>query len=134
MKEIELEKEIHTEIMVYTIEGPLFFGAVSAFDGALNSIHKDPTFLIIRFAEVPFVDLTGLSMLLDIIKNLKERKVEVLLSDVNYEIRRQMYRLEYQKVLGRHHLWRTCASALHKAEHDLEIMDEVKRHKLDKNK
>ena len=97
MKEIELEKEIHTEIMVYTIEGPLFFGAV-------------------------------------IIKNLKERKVEVLLSDVNYEIRRQMYRLEYQKVLGRHHLWRTCASALHKAEHDLEIMDEVKRHKLDKNK
>ena len=65
---------------------------------------------------------------------MKERKVEVLLSDVNYEIRRQMYRLEYQKVLGRHHLWRTCASALHKAEHDLEIMDEVKRHKLDKNK
>ena len=57
---------------------------------------------------------------------LKKRGVEVFLSDVNYEIRRQMYRLEYQEILGRHHLWRKFSSALHKAEHDLELMQEMK--------
>ena len=41
------------KIMVYTVEGPLFFGAISAFDRALNSIHKDPKYLIIRFVKVP---------------------------------------------------------------------------------
>lgn len=126
MEEIELEKEIHPEIMVYSIEGPLFFGAVNAFEQALSSIHKDPKFLIIRFSQVPFVDLTGLRILLDIMAMLKKRGVEVFLSDVNYEIRRQMYRLEYQEILGRHHLWRKFSSALHKAEHDLELMQEMK--------
>ena len=47
------EIEIHPDIMVYTVEGPLFFGAISAFDRALNSIHKDPKYLIIRFGSVP---------------------------------------------------------------------------------
>jgi MFS superfamily sulfate permease-like transporter len=40
------------------VEGPLFFGAITAFERALNSIHKDPKYLIIRFGAVPFVDLT----------------------------------------------------------------------------
>ena len=127
MKEIELEKEIHPEIMVYTIEGPLFFGAVSTFDRALSAINKDPKFLIIRFGDVPFVDLTGLRILLDIIQMLKKRGIEVFISDANYEIRRQMYRLNYKKIMGGHHLWRTCTSALHRAEHELALIEEKRR-------
>lgn len=126
MDENEMKEELPPEIMVYTIEGPLFFGAVNAFEQALSTIHKDPKFLIIRFTQVPFVDLTGLRILLDIAALLKKRGVEVFLSDVNYEIRRHMYRLEYHEILGRHHLWRKFSSALHKAEHDLELMKEIK--------
>ena len=45
--------------MVYTVEGPLFFGAISAFDRALNSIHKDPKYLIIRFVKSTICRFNG---------------------------------------------------------------------------
>lgn len=121
--QIRHEITIHSEIMVYTVEGPLFFGAISAFDRALNSIHKDPKYLIIRFVKVPFVDLTGLRILRGIIEELQKRGIEVLLSDVSYDIRREMYKSNFLDILGRHHMYRQFESALHKAEHDLALKE-----------
>ena len=121
--QIRHEITIHPEIMVYTVEGPLFFGAISAFDRALNSIHKDPKYLIIRFVKVPFVDLTGLRILRGIIEELQKRGIEVLLSDVSYDIRREMYKSDFLDILGCHHMYRQFESALHKAEHDLALKE-----------
>ena len=121
-EQIKHEITIHPDIMVYTVEGPLFFGAISAFDRALNSIHKDPKYLIIRFVKVPFVDLTGLRILRSIIEELQKRGIEVLLSDVSYDIRREMYKSDFLAILGRHHMYRKFDSALHKAEHDLTLL------------
>lgn len=123
-EQIKHEITIHPDIMVYTVEGPLFFGAISAFDRALNSIHKDPKYLIIRFVKVPFVDLTGLRILRSIIEELQKRGIEVLLSDVSYDIRREMYKSDFLDILGRHHMYRKFDSALHKAEHDLALLEE----------
>ena len=120
-EQIKHEITIHPDIMVYTVEGPLFFGAITAFDRALNSIHKDPKYLIIRFVKVPFVDLTGLRILRSIIEELQKRGIEVLLSDVSYDIRREMYKSDFLDILGRHHMYRKFDSALHKAEHDLAL-------------
>lgn len=120
-EQIKHEITIHPDIMVYTVEGPLFFGAISAFDRALNSIHKDPKYLIIRFVKVPFVDLTGLRILRSIIEELQKRDIEVLLSDVSYDIRREMYKSDFLDILGRHHMYRKFDSALHKVEHDLAL-------------
>ena len=121
--QIRHEIRIHPEIMVYTVVGPLFFGAISAFDRALNSIHKDPKYLIIRFVKVPFVDLTGLRILRGIIEELQKRGIEVLLSDVSYDIRREMYKSNFLDILGRHHMYRQFESALHKAEYDLALKE-----------
>lgn len=121
--QIRHEITIHPEIMVYTVDGPLFFGAISAFDRALNSIHKDPKYLIIRFVKVPFVDLTGLRILRGIIEELQKRGIEVLLSDVSYNIRREMYKSDFLDILSRHHMYRQFESALHKAEHDLALKE-----------
>lgn len=132
-KEIEWEEEIHPEIMVYTIDGPLFFGAVSAFENSLRVIHRKPKYLILRFAHVPFVDLTGLRILMDSVADLQKDGIEVFLSDVNYEIRRQMYRLDYHKILGHHHMWRTCHSAIRKAEQEIAKVEASVSSKDEKN-
>ncbi|WP_456045082.1 STAS domain-containing protein, partial [Veillonella sp.] len=68
---------------------------------------------------------TGLRILKGIIEELKNRGIEVLLSDVSYDIRREMYKSDFLDILGRHHLYRKFESALHKAEHDLAL------HKVD---
>ncbi len=122
-EQIKHEITLHPDIMVYTVEGPLFFGAISAFDRAISSIHKDPKYLIIRFVKVPFVDLTGLRILRGIIEELQKRDIEVLLSDVSYDIRREMYKSDFLDILGRHHMYRLFESALHKAEHDLALKE-----------
>lgn len=121
--EIKLDHQVHPEIMVYSIEGPLFFGAVSSFEQALKAIHGEPKYLIIRFADVPFVDLTGLRFLIDIVDELKRDGIEVYLSDMSYDIRRQFYKLKYHHDLGSHHVWRTTKSALSYAEKQLEKED-----------
>lgn len=108
--------EMHPEILVYTIEGPLFFGAVNAFERALENISRDPKYLIIRLENVPFVDITGLKMLNEVIKKLQSRKIQVYLSEANPQVRRHMYRAGIFETLGRQHLWRSFATALEKCE------------------
>lgn len=56
-------------------------------------------------------------------KNCKKRGIEVLLSDVSYDIRREMYKSDFLDILGRHHMYRQFESALHKAEHDLALKE-----------
>lgn len=119
-EEVKHELHIHPDIMVYTVEGPLFFGAVTAFEKVLQSIHQDPKVLIIRLNEVPFVDLTGLRVLSSIVEELKKRNIIVLISDANYEIRREMYKTDFLDVLGHHHMWRKFERALKKAERYIE--------------
>lgn len=117
--QFQKELEHHPEMLVYTIEGPLFFGAVSAFERSLAHIDKDPKSLILRFESVPFVDLSGLKMLNEIVKHLKKRGIEVYLCEANPQVRRHMYRAGLFRTLGRKHLWRKFSTALEKCEADL---------------
>ena len=117
--QFQKELEHHPEMLVYTIEGPLFFGAVSAFERSLAHIDKDPKSLILRFESVPFVDLSGLKMLNEIVKHLQKRGIEVYLCEANPQVRRHMYRAGLFRTLGRKHLWRKFSTALEKCEADL---------------
>ena len=117
--QFQKELEHHPEMLVYTIEAPLFFGAVSAFERSLAHIDKDPKSLILRFESVPFVDLSGLKMLNEIVKHLQKRGIEVYLCEANPQVRRHMYRAGLFRTLGRKHLWRKFSTALEKCEADL---------------
>jgi len=124
---VQKEIGLHKNILVYTIEGPLFFGAINAFERSLAHIAKDPDYVIIRFENVPFVDLTGLKMLNEVIKNLQKRKIEVYLSEANPQVRRHMYRAGMFKTLGRKHLWRSFKAAWENCEQAAALSEEKKR-------
>jgi len=126
--EIQKEIDLHHEILVYTIEGPLFFGAVNAFERSLAHIAKDPKYLIIRFENVPFVDLTGLKMLNEVIKNLQSRNIQVYLSEANPQVRRHMYRAGMFRTLGRQHLWRSFTAALERCEKAIAQREAKEKH------
>jgi len=70
-------------VIVYSVEGPLFFGAVENFERALAATHTDPDVLVIRLLRVPFVDITGLQALEEAIQDLHKRGVRVILSGAN---------------------------------------------------
>lgn len=85
------------DTLVYDIEGPLFFGAVESLERALLSTHTEPRILVIRLRLVPFMDITGIQTLENVIAKLAKRGIQVVLCEANARVRRK---LEKAGVLG----------------------------------
>lgn len=78
--------------MVYSIDGPFFFGAVENLERALQQTHTDPRHIIIRLARVPFMDITGMQTLEEAIGRLERRGVRVLLCEARRNVLRKLIR------------------------------------------
>ncbi len=85
------------DTLVYDIEGPLFFGAVENLERALLSTHTDPKTLVIRLRLVPFMDITGIQTLENVIAKLARRGIQVVICEANTRVR---HKLEKAGVLG----------------------------------
>lgn len=71
------------QISMYTIEGPLFFGAANMFEKSImNTIHLRPKVLLLRMGKVPFMDTTGESNLASLVKHFEKLGGMVLMSGV----------------------------------------------------
>lgn len=79
-------------LLIYSIEGPLFFGAVDALERALGQTHSDPPALVIRLGRVPFMDITGIQALAEAMQNLERRGVRTLLCEANHRVLRKLVR------------------------------------------
>ena len=98
------ETELHTELarhgiqqlppdlLVYEIAGPMFFGAVENFERALVQTHADPKTLIIRLRRVPFMDITGIQVLEEVMRKLRLRGIRVMLCEANARVHAKLER------------------------------------------
>src|SRR5262245_21440615 len=99
-------------VLVYTVEGPLFFGAVDAFERALRETHTDPRVLIIRLGWVPFIDITGLQCLEEAVLDLRKRGVRVILAGANERVHGKLERAGIVELAGPDNYFREFAQAL----------------------
>ncbi len=99
-------------VLVYAVEGPFFFGAAEAFQHALAVTHTDPKTLIIRMRWVPFMDVTGLQTLEEIIEDLQERNVRVILSGANPLVEEKLRKGGIIKLLGNANFHKEFSQAL----------------------
>jgi SulP family sulfate permease len=88
------------DVMVYSIEGPFFFGAVDTFERALQQTHTDPRKLVLLLKRVPFMDITGIQSLEEALRDLKRRGVEVLLVGANARVRAKLERAGLLELVG----------------------------------
>jgi SulP family sulfate permease len=86
--------ELPKGVLVYAVEGPLFFGAVENFERALVHTHTDPRCVIIRLTRVPFMDITGIQALELAVQNLERRGVKVLICEANELVLGKLKRAE----------------------------------------
>ncbi|KPU55898.1 sulfate permease family protein [Pseudomonas fluorescens] len=109
--EHELEEELRANghvrlppgILIYTIEGPLFFGAAETFERVLAQTHTDPRLLIIRLKRVPFMDITGLQVLEEVIQQLHKRNIVVKLCEANTKVLGKLDRVGILQEIGPEH-------------------------------
>ena len=73
-------------VVVYEIAGPMFFAAVENFERALLQTHTLPKTLILRLAYVPFMDITGIQTLEEVLTELRQQGVQVILCEANARV------------------------------------------------
>lgn len=88
-------------MLVYRVAGPFFFGAVENFERALASTHTDPDVVILRLRWAPFIDITGLQTLEEVVKDLQRRKVRVMLTGANARVTAKLEKAGILELLGR---------------------------------
>lgn len=86
------------DVVVYSIEGPFFFGSVDSLERALSWTREPPRYVVLRLERVPFIDATGLKRLESTIDNLLKRGIAVLPSGATLRVLRKLVRAE---VVGR---------------------------------
>jgi SulP family sulfate permease len=99
-------------VMVYSLEGPFFFGAAENFERALASSHTDPKIVILRLKRVPFIDMTGLQTLEEVISDLKRRHVRVVITEANERVHGKMQRAGVLDLVGTENYFPEVGSAL----------------------
>ncbi|MFO1408690.1 MAG: SulP family inorganic anion transporter [Steroidobacteraceae bacterium] len=99
-------------VLVYSVEGPFFFGAVENFERALAGTHTDPRVLIVRLRWVPFMDITGLQTLEEAIRDLHRRGVRVMLSGANERVQAKLENAGIVALVGPENSFREFSDAL----------------------
>ena len=92
-------ESVPSDVIVYSIEGPFFFGAVESLERTLARTHSDPRCIVIRLGHVPFMDVTGIQALEEATQNLERRGVRVLFCDARANV---LLKLARSGLVGKH--------------------------------
>lgn len=67
--------------VIFSIEGPFFFGAAQHLESALENAHKHADMLVLRLGKVPFIDATGMQSLGDLLDACRRHNTRLVLSE-----------------------------------------------------
>ena len=70
-------------VQIYSIDGPLFFGAAATFERTLAGLHDKIGVVIFRLGRVPFADATAMHALADVVRHFQQRHIRVRVCEAN---------------------------------------------------
>ncbi|MFR9711921.1 SulP family inorganic anion transporter [Paenibacillus sp. MB22_1] len=101
------------QVSIFTIDGPLFFGASQAFDRFVSQIEGGLLrVVLIRMGKVPFMDTTGEANFAALIKRLKQSGITVLVSGLRAQPRKLMDKAGCYAMIGEEHFFESTGEAL----------------------
>ena len=102
-------------VLVYNIEGPLFFGAAEKLERALVHIRREARVLVLRLGQVPLVDATGISALEEMIEDFRRRGAAVVLTEMRPNVRYKLERAGIIDALGSENIVDSLEAAIVRA-------------------
>jgi SulP family sulfate permease len=100
-------------VLIYSIQGPFFFGAAEKIERAMAITHSDPHILIFRLKNVPFMDMTGLQTFREIIEAFHHRGVEVYLCEANKNVLKKLEKINIHPLIGKGYVFATLTELIH---------------------
>jgi SulP family sulfate permease len=95
---------IPKNVLIYEINGPLFFGASQKFQEVITDLNKQPEILILRMRYVPFIDATGINRLKEMCKQLLSKGTKIIISEANHEVRHELLKAQLYAIIDRHNV------------------------------
>ena len=105
-------KEIPPGVILYRIEGPLFFAAAEKLDTALRASGGKPRVVIFRMRNVPAMDASGLHAFEVAIEKLRRDHVEIFLTAVQPQPMKVMFESGLTDRIGLDHFCADIDQAL----------------------
>lgn len=106
-----------SQIGIYNIEGPLFFGATHAFESFGQKLLFDPELrvVLLRMGNVPYMDTSGESNFSRLIHSLKEQGVVVIISGIRQQPMKLLEKTGLYAFIGEEHFFEHTGEALNYA-------------------
>ncbi len=76
--------------LVYQLKGPFFFGIKERLESTLEPAHQHGDTLILRMADVPLIDATGLQTLRDLVETCKRHKTRLVLCETRTNVKTKL--------------------------------------------
>lgn len=108
-------QDIPEGVLVYSIDGPFFFGAADQFQEAMARVANPPKVVVLRMRDVPYLDATGLHALEMAIEGLRKRGTQVMVSAIQSQPLDMMERSGAVHLVGDDNIFKDTLGALAKA-------------------
>ena len=108
--------EIPTGVLVYEIEGPLFFGTVQKFEQSVERAKIDYKVIILRMRNTIYLDAGGLRALEQLKEACDKKGVTIVLSGIHTQPYLLLQKTGMAKILGEENIYDHIDKALQRAE------------------
>lgn len=92
--ELLFRKDIPSDVMVFEINGPFFYGIANLLRESVIQLKEHPRVYILRMGKVTMVDATGIKAIQEFNERCKKRGTLFLLSELPEEMEKRFARLE----------------------------------------
>jgi len=106
---------IPKNVLIYEINGPLFFGASQKFQEVITDLNNQPEILILRMRYVPFIDATGINRLKEMCKQLLGKGTKIIISEANHEVRHELLNAQLYSIIDKHNVVLNINDALQRS-------------------
>jgi SulP family sulfate permease len=116
------DPKLKGRVSVYTLHGPLFFGAMSIFDRKVSEhIDTKMPIVILRMKHVPFIDSTAITRLNSFISSRHRQGYTVLISGLLPEVAESLKKdHEFMRIMSTDHIFEHTNDALDHITKDLD--------------
>ena len=107
---------IPDDVMLYEINGPLFFAASHKFEEFLIDLKQEPKILILRMRNVPIIDATAVNRLKEFHQQLKACGTTIIISGANRTVKMELLKSDFYSLIGKENVHESIKNAILRAE------------------
>ncbi len=110
--EILLRQDVPSDVIVFEMKGPFFFGVADLLNETLRRMNEKPRVFILRMRHVPMIDTTGLHALKQFAIKCKTQGILFLISGARPAVIASIKSIQLEKIIGLEHFFPAIDLAL----------------------